>query len=412
MRLTGPNVSKLSLPDGKSEMIVFDDALPGFGVRMRSGGKRVWVAQYRVGSKQRRVTIGNVEAIGADRARAAAKDILAKVQLGDDPQSVKAAERKRAATTTGSVAELYLAGPAKSRLRDRSYHEVDRHLRVHWKPLCDIPIHLVTRSDIATRLNTIARDSGPFAANRARATLSALFGWAMREGIVEANPVIGTNKATAEVSRDRVLSDDELRLIWQLCGSADYGRIVRLLILTGQRREEVAGMRWSELDLAKAAWSLPKERTKNSLPHDVPLSPAAVDILAGVPKREGRDLVFGEGEGPFSGWSKAKIALDARVAKERTQDTDASTARGANEVSKHVAPWRLHDIRRTVATRLGDLGVLPHVVEAVLNHVSGHRAGVAGIYNRAAYAKEKREALETWGAAVQRAAKEEALAHE
>lgn len=400
MRLTGPNVSKLSLPDGKSEIIVFDDALPGFGVRVRAGGKRVWVAQYRVGSKQRRVTIGNVDVIGADRARSAAKDILAKVQLGDDPQSIKAAERKRAATTTGAVSDQYLDGPAKARLRDRSFREVERHLRVHWKALRETPIHLVTRGDIATRLNAIARDSGPFAANRARATLSAFFGWAMREGIVDANPVIGTNKATVEISRDRVLSDDELRLIWRHSGSADYGRIVRLLMLTGQRREEVAGMRWSELDLSKAVWSLPKERTKNGLPHDVPLSPAAVDIIAGVPKREGRDPVFGEGEGPFSGWSKSKAALDARIVKARLTEIEAEKARGANDIPEPISPWRLHDLRRTVATRMHDLGVLPHVVEAVLNHVSGHRAGVAGIYNRALYAAEKRNALERWACRV------------
>ena len=396
MRLTGPNVSKLSLPDGKSEMIVFDDALPGFGVRIRAGGKRVWVAQYRVGSKQRRVTIGNVEAIGADRARSAAKDILAKVQLGDDPQAVKATERQRAATTLGTVADQYLEGPAKARLKVRSFQEVERHLRVHWKPLRETPIHLVARGDIAARLNTIAKDSGPFAANRARATLSALFGWAMREGHVDANPVIATNKATAEISRDRVLTDDESALIWRNCGAADYGQVVRLLILTGQRREEVAGMRWSELDLSKGLWSLPKERTKNGLPHDVPLSLAVLDILRPISKRADRDLVFGAGDGPFSGWSKSKSALDGRIAEARAKEISDATARQLNDIPKPVPPWRLHDIRRTVATRMGDLGVLPHVVEAVLNHVSGHRSGVAGIYNRAAYAKEKRQALELW----------------
>lgn len=392
MRLTGPNATKFSLPVGKSEMIVFDDVLPGFGLRLRAGGKRVWIAQYRVGSKQRRVTIGNIEAIGADRARVAAKEILAKVQLGSDPQTEKAAARKRASVTLGTIADQYVNGPAKAKLRERSFMEVDRHFRQHWKPLREMPMYHIDRADIAARLNAIKAENGPFAANRARASLSALFTWAMREGIVEVNPVIGTNKATEEISRDRVLTDAEMALIWQHCGSGDYGRIVRLLILTGQRREEVGGMMRSELYIVKALWSLTKERTKNGLPHDVPLSDAALDILSSVTKREDRDYIFGEGVGAFSGWSKSKAALDGRIATAVQKDAEE-----AGEKSKPMPPWRIHDLRRTVATRLDDLGVLPHVVEAVLNHVSGHRAGVAGIYNRATYAAEKRTALDLWG---------------
>ncbi len=143
-------------------------------------------------------------------------------------------------------------------------------------------------------------------------------------------------------------------------------------------------MVWRELDLPRALWSLPKERTKNGLPHDVPLSHAALDVLAGAEGRRDRPHVLGDGAGGFNGWGKAKPALDARIA-----------ASGAK-----VEPWTLHDLRRTTATRLVDLGTLPHVVEAILNHVSGHKAGVAGIYNRATYAAEKRQALDMWGAHV------------
>jgi integrase len=189
------------------------------------------------------------------------------------------------------------------------------------------------------------------------------------------------------VQRDHVITDLELKAIWQACQNDDYGCIVRLLILTAQRREEVAAMTVGELDLAdpKAArWSIPKERTKNGFPHDVPLSAAALEILSAAPKREGRELLFGSGEGGFQGWSKAKAALDKRISK----------------TGAKVRPWRLHDIRRTVATRMADLGTLPHVIEAILNHISGHKGGVAGIYNRATYAKEKRQALDTWAAYV------------
>jgi integrase len=218
-----------------------------------------------------------------------------------------------------------------------------------------------------------------------------LFSWAIGDGIANENPVAGTNKATEEISRDRVLSRDELRLAWHLAGAGDFGAIVRLLILTGQRREEVGGMLWSELKLDAALWSLGKDRTKNALQHDVPLSPPAVAILRGFPRRDDRDFVFGSSNGPFQGWSNAKTALDARMAA-------ALKAEGGDGAK--LSPWRLHDTRRTVATRLGDQGALPHVVEAILNHVSGHRAGVAGIYNRAVYSTEKREALNRWGAAL------------
>jgi len=170
-----------------------------------------------------------------------------------------------------------------------------------------------------------------------------------------------------EVSREHVVTDEELAAIWRACRDDDYGRIVRLLILTGQRRDEVGDMKWTELDLDRRIWAIPRERTKNGLTHEVPLSDVALEILQSIPRRDGRDFVFGEGRGGFSGWSKSKTRLDARIAK-------------AGAVMR---PWRLHDLRRTVATHIAEMGTLPHVVEAILNHVSGHKAGVAGIYNRA-----------------------------
>jgi integrase len=180
---------------------------------------------------------------------------------------------------------------------------------------------------------------------------------------------MGTMRVAGEVSREHVITDDELAKIRSACRDDDYGRIVRLLILMGRRRDEVGDMTWPELDLNRGLWTIPRERTKNGLPHEVPLSDAALEILWSIPRREGRKFVFGEGQGGFSGWSKSKARLDARIAKTRAV----------------VRPWRLRDLRRTVATRLGELGILPHVVEAILNHVSGHKAGVAGIYNMSAF---------------------------
>jgi integrase len=274
MRFTRPSVSRLVLPPGKTEQIVFDESLPGFGIRIRAGGKRTWVAQYRVGRQQRRTTIGSVETVDLEDARRRAKEILAKVQLGGDPQTEKSESRSRAALTLGPVADSYLEAYAADRLKPKTLADTRRYLRVSWKPLHGLPIGKIDRKTVAAHLAEIAKQSGKVTANRARASLSAVFSWAMREGIAEANPVIGTNRAADEVSRDRVLSDDELAAVWKACSDDDYGRIVRLLILTGQRREEVGGVTGSEIDFARARWILPRERTKNGLPHEVPLSGA------------------------------------------------------------------------------------------------------------------------------------------
>ena len=381
MKLTNESVARLKLQEGKSERLEFDKDLPGFGIRLRGGGKRTWVVQYRLGTKQRRLTLGSLAAIDAIEARRRAKSALANVHLGRDPQMQKVETRAQAAITLGSIVEQYLPR-AKRKLKPRSYAEVERHLNVHWKPLSEMALAKVSRADVATRLNAIASHNGLFAANRARAALSALFSWAIGEGIADANPVVGTNKATDEVSRDRVLSDEELRLIWQHAGEGDYGAIVRLLILTGQRREEVGGLLWREL--TDDLWTIGSDRTKNGSPHEVPLASESLAILSHIRKRDERELVFGSRDGPFSGWSKAKAALDGRL-----KETLGKAAK--------LNHWRLHDIRRTVATRLNDLGIAPpHIVEAILNHISGHKAGVAGVYNRASYSKEKRAALVLW----------------
>jgi integrase len=383
MKLNQAAAAALRLPAGQSETIVFDDTLKGFGVRLRAGGKRTWILQYRVGRQQRRQTIGSLDLIPAARARATAERALAEVMLGSDPQAQKAEQRARAAETVEVIAARYLT-VKKRELRPRSYESVETHIQKHWSPFQRLPIHAVTRRQVAARLSEIGAERGLVAANRARSTLSACFAWAIREGLVDANPVAGTNKQTDEETRDRVLGDDELVSIWRACRDDHYGCIVRILIATGQRRSEVGSALKSEIAARK--WSLPGERTKNHLPHDVPLSDLAVGIFerAIVASPSGRDLIFGESdERGFSGWSAAKAALDRRI----------------EELTKaEVKSWRLHDLRRTVATRLADLGTQPHIIEAVLNHVSGHKGGVAGVYNRAAYTAEKRQALDLWAA--------------
>src|SRR6185436_13192312 len=264
-------------------------------------------------------------------------------------------------------------------LRPRTFEETQRYLRTTWKPLHKLPVTAVTRHLVAATLGDIVTENGTVAADRARSALSTFYAWCIGEGMADTNPVIGTNKASADESRERVLGAPELVAIWKNLPPTPFGRVVRLLMLTGQRRNEIGELASSEImaadDSTKAYIALPGERTKNGLPHDVPLSRAALDVLESQPRIAGRDLVFGTGEGGFSGWSKAKAALDK---------------------ASGVTGWTLHDLRRTMATGMGDLGVLPHVIEAVINHISGHKAGVAGIYNRSTYAAEKRGALDLW----------------
>ncbi|MGB8900748.1 MAG: site-specific integrase, partial [Methylocella sp.] len=284
--------------------------------------------------------------------------------------------------TLSDAVEKYLPYAAR-KLKASTYSGVVLHLRKHWLPLHAYELQNLERRHVAAELSQIAANSGPYGANRSRAALSALFAWAIGEGLTDANPVVGTNKATEETARDRVLSDNEVGLVWRHAGAGQYGAIVRLLLLTAQRREEVAAMQWSELRLDEGLWSLPASRSKNGRAHDAPLSQATIEILRAQREHPGRELVFGEGAGPFQGWSNAKKALDKRL-----------------QAAGMTAPWRLHDLRRTAATRMSELGVLPHVVEAVLNHISGHKAGVAGVYNRASYGAEKRQALDLWAAHV------------
>ncbi len=383
MRLTARNVAALNIPPRKAEHVEWDDELTGFGLRLRQGGKRTWIVQYRVGRQSRESRSAPSRPFRLTLPEALQRPTSQGLNSGPIPRPRKRG-KKPALPSPWPPWWTGISENAKSRLKPRSFEEVERHLKKHWAPLHGIPVHKITRAKVAARLEEIERASGPIASNRARSAISALFTHGMRIGVADANPVVGALRVADEVQRDHVLTDDELAAIWRACRDDDYGRIIRLLTLTGQRRDEVGDMTWAEVDLGAALWTIPKERTKNGLAHDIPLSRPAVEILSSVPRREGRQLVFGEGRGGFSGWSQSKRRLDARIAA----------------IGAKVRPWRLHDLRRTVATRMADLGILPHVIEAVLNHISGHKGGVAGIYNRATYAKEKREALNAWTAHV------------
>jgi integrase len=378
MKITARTIAGLKLPGGKNDAIYFDDDMPGFGIRLRVSGaqvRRSWVAQYRSSGRTRRVLLGSAELLNVEQARAAAKKVLARVTLGHDPQAEKIARRQKDTHSLKGIVADYLAFKQRT-VRPRTYGEIVRYLTGHFfKPLHNIPIDQITRKDVAARLTKITLENGSITASRARIALSGFYAWAMGQGLAEANPVIGTTRPQEAKPRERVLDDDELARVWKACSDDAFGKVIRLLILTGARRAEVGGMRWSELDFERGTWVIPAERVKNGRQHTLPLTPLAISIIESVPRRVGRDHLFGtRSDGGLSHWH-AKAELDQRLT---------------------IKPWRVHDLRRTLATRLCDLGIAPHVVEQILNHQSGHRAGIVGVYNRSSYEREVKAALALW----------------
>jgi integrase len=375
MRLTAANVDALKPDKSVADKIIFDDDVPGFGIRIRASGSRSWIYQYKRAGKTRRLVLGQASALKVAKARDIAADLHAKVRLGGDPAGEKRAAVDRARHTFGALSNRFLESVESGRLRERTKKEVRRHLNKYAAPLHSRSLDNVELRDIAELLSQIEKAGGAVTANRVRSTLSQLFAWGMREGVARANPAIGTNKRD-ESPRDRVLTGDELRAIWHAADSIPVaGDVVKLLALTGQRLNEIAQLRWTEVDLAGGVINLPKERTKNHRPHTIPLSCTALAILSAI-KPDG-DSVFNSRKrgGPTANWSYVKELLDEHSG---------------------VQHWVLHDIRRSVATGMADIGIQPHIIEAVLNHVSGHRGGIAGIYNRSSYAAEKAAALARW----------------
>jgi integrase len=379
MNLTAKTVATLSLPDGKTDVIYFDD-MKGFGYRLRRGAGdkvlRSWVVQYRRAGGTRRVLLGSAEVLSAAQAREQARKTLGDVARGLDPQADKAERRAKDRMSLKSVVSDYLA-LKRLEVRPKTFEQIERYLAhgPHFRPLHNIPIDQVTQRDVASCLGAIMRERRNVAARAARSTLSAFFRWCLQQGFVTANPVINTGKPREPGPCARVLSDPDLVAIWQACGDDHFGKIVKLLVLLAPRRSEVGGMCWSELD-DDGNWTIPVVRSKNGRAHTLPLPQAALDIINSVPQIMDRDQLFGErAQRGFTRWYEYKLLLDQRSS---------------------VSNWTLHDLRRSAATKMADIGVQPHVIEQILNHQSGHKSGVAGIYNRSSYTNDVRNALGRW----------------
>jgi integrase len=353
-------ITKTSVDRLEPWSVLWDSEVKGFGVRRHGADARHYLLRYRFGGKQTFRKIGrHGSPFTPDTARNEARRLLGLIASGVNP----AAQAPQSENFASEV-DRYLAH--KQGLK--AFAMIERHLRKHAQPLHHLRLVEIDRRTIAQVLAGVERGSGPFARNRVRTTLSAFFSWLIREGLIDVNPVAGTGKANEGPSRDRVLTQMELAEIWR-AATGTFGDIIRLLLLTGQRRNEIGFLRWSEIDFARGMIVFPAERTKNKLKHELPLTHQALAILQ--ERQRQSDYVFRE----FN-WYRGKLALDAGL--------------------KGVASWRIHDLRRTAATGMAELGVQPHIIEAVLNHVSGHKGGVAGIYNRAKYSGEMRDALQRW----------------
>lgn len=384
MKLTQQRVDKLKCKPGQKDQLVFDDDQRGLAVRVTAGGSRTYLAQYTLGGAKRRVPLGSCDAVLFEDASLAVQAIMGAVAMGRDP----AAERKQDAAAARAKAErerltLSTLVGTWQRLhlvhkRGRYAQEAVRALQRAFARQWEKPAEDLDRTTVVRALDTLVQDGSMSMASRTGAYGRACYQWAVKRGTVAMNPFAALPSVGASPKRDRVLTDDELAAVWRASATVPppFGRIVQMLMLTGQRREEVAGMTWSEVSDDLATWIIPADRTKNATPHGVPLSQPARDLLQSLP-RSGDVVMPGDTGGPFNGWSKSKARLDA---------------------ASGVTGWTLHDLRRSLATGLQRLGVRLEVTEAVLNHTSGSRAGIVGVYQRHHWSTEKRAALDAWAA--------------
>jgi integrase len=360
-----------------------DSFLPGLYLIAQPSGAKGWAVRYRHQGVPRKLTLGSYPALGLKDARELGAKALRAVAEGRDPGREKILARAAKADSMDRVVEEFLERHVRRSNRPRTAQETERLLRQHVLPRWRGRIvHEITRRDVLDTLDRVVDGGAPIAANRVFAAVRKFFNWCVARDIIAASPCAGVKPPTAERARDRVLSDDELRRVWAAAEKlgGTFGPLVKLLVLTGQRRDEVARMRHTELDLDARLWTLPPARTKNNQPHEVPLSKAALAVLHNAPRIASSSFVLttNGGASPASGYSKNKRRLDALLPAD-------------------MPAWRLHDLRRTAASGLARLGINLPVIEKVLNHSSGSFAGIVGVYQKHSFADEKRAALEAWG---------------
>lgn len=403
------------------DYFLWDDSVAGFGLKVTPAGGKVYLFQYRIArpghaerTAPKRYTIGKHGSLTPDQARKRAKELAALVEQGIDP-------RQRELSDLAAKDEAARLANEKARIESElAFERVAALWLDHYenekgrRPSSVGMAKLVVNRHLMPKLRGksmphIARadlqrviDGLPISQRGIRravfAYASVLFGWAAKRGDIAANPLKEMAKPEPPQARDRVLKDVELIAVWNATAKlpCPFGAFYRLLILTGQRRSEVAGLNWGELDRATATWTIPAERAKNGVAHIVPLSDAVIAELDLLAKAAHNDdsaspaehwpkaglVLTTTGRTPISGMTRAKRLLDEAVAESRG--------------GEGLPDWRVHDLRRTMATGFQRLGIRFEVTEATLNHVSGAKGGIAGVYQRHDWKEEKRSALEAW----------------
>lgn len=382
----------------------FDASFPGLALRVIDKGRKSWSLFYRLNGRLRRFTIGGYPAIKPAQARREAIGALERVRQGVDPAEETRVQRNTPlpqAETFEAVAQDYLDRHVKKNTAPATYQEAKRDLEHNVLPKWrHRQIGSISRRDVIDLVDGLVARGVEVQANRTLARLRALFNWAIEKDRLTASPAAGVKPPTKERSRDRALTDEELRWFWQCCGELGwpFGPLFKLLLLTAQRRDEVGGMRWSEIDLDKRTWTLPRQRAKSDRGHEVQLSDAVTDILRSLPKvASDSGLVFTTtGTTAVSGYGNVKQRLDGAMEQARRRSLGLPED-DKNPLPVEIPAWTLHDLRRTAATGMARLNIPPHVVDRILNHSSGTIRGVAAVYNRFAYLEERRAALEVWG---------------
>jgi len=371
-----------AFPTPLSDTVYWDAGLPGFGVKVTPRGRKVFIVLYRTGgagSKLRKYTIGPYGRVTLHQARVAAQKVFAARLEGRDPAAEKRESKRR--IVADRVKDLLEAFADQRLSQNRSGGEIAKLLRREMgKAWAGRSIHEIGKRDVVELISAIEQRGAPVAANKALKSIKMFLRWCVGRAILDQSPAEGVPAPTKEIPRDRVLSDDELATVILSARAIDdrYGGIVELLALTGQRREEVAKLAWEELDLGQRVWTIPKHRTKNAKHHIVQLSNESMAVLQRMEKHGPHAFAF-YGSKPFDHFASAKRKLD--------------------ELSG-VTGWRLHDLRRTCVSGMARLGVAPHVADKILNHQSGTISGVAAVYQRHEFLRERKDALERWGAHV------------
>jgi integrase len=383
-------------PPARGRIEYFDAAFPGLALRITEKGGKSWCAFYRFNGRLRRLTIGRYPAIKPAQARKEAAAALERLRQGFDPAEEKRARRDLPspdADSFSAVAYDYLERHLAKNNAASTYQEAKRDLEHDALPKWGKrPVASISRRDVIDLIDGIIARGAEVQANRTLARLRALFNWAIEKERVGASPVARVKPPTKEKPRDRVLMDDELRWFWAACDEIGwpFGALAKLLLLTAQRRDEVAGIEWAELDFTKRVWVIPRHKTKSDRAHEVQLSDEAMELLQTLPRVSDQLLFTTTGSTVVSGFSRSKRRLDAAMLKAKRIEFGA---RKGDAISR----WTLHDLRRTAATGMARLNVSPHVVDRILNHTSGTIRGVAAVYNRFAYLDERRAGLEAWG---------------